>query len=113
MPSPETSRTNGAKGGRPKGRLSATEYEIRKAARKSLRERCQENELKHVEELEWIAAHSENHSARISAIGMLFDRGRGKPVQPHDGDGQGGPITFLVTTGVPEPELGEWLQSLK
>jgi hypothetical protein len=24
------------------------------------------------------------------------------------GDGQGGPITFLVNTGVPEPELGEW-----
>jgi hypothetical protein len=39
---------------------------------------------------------------------MLFDRGRGKPVQPHDGDGQGGRITFLVNTGVPEPELGEW-----
>ena len=40
MPTPETSRTNGAKGGRPKGRLSATEYEVRKAVRKSLRERC-------------------------------------------------------------------------
>jgi hypothetical protein len=52
-------------------RLSATEYEIRKAARKSLRERCQESELKHVEELEWIEAHSENHRVRSGCCSIV------------------------------------------
>ena len=100
MPCPTASRTNGAKGGRPKGRgrLGPEVYEARKAARLSLRERCQQNELEFVETLEHIARHSLNDNARISAISQLFDRGRGKAAQPHDGDGQGGPVTLMVYT---------------
>gem|GEM_PF-6389953 len=72
--------------------------EARKAARLSLRERCQQNELEFVETLEHIARHSLNDNARISAISQLFDRGRGKAAQPHDGDGQGGAVTLMVYT---------------
>ena len=31
-------------------------------------------------------------AARVQAANSLLDRGWGKPSQPHDGDGQGGPI---------------------
>ena len=31
-------------------------------------------------------------SARVAAANSLLDRGWGKPAQPHDGDGDGGPI---------------------
>jgi hypothetical protein len=102
----EASRANGAKGGRPKetarGQLPPEEYEARKRARKSLQERCQQNELEFVETLEVIARDlTQPANARIGAIGMIFDRARGKAAQPHDGDGLGGPI---VVTGVPEPD---------
>ena len=31
-------------------------------------------------------------AARVMASKEILDRGWGKPVQPHDGDGDGGPI---------------------
>jgi hypothetical protein len=34
---------------------------------------------------------------------MLFDRARGKAAQPHTGE-DGGPVRFIVATGVPEPD---------
>ena len=56
MPSPETSRTNGA----------IVRYRVRSSeSRPELRERCQENKLRHVEEHKWIAANSENQCADI------------------------------------------------
>jgi hypothetical protein len=72
----EASRANGAKGGRPRGsvrgKLPPEEYGARKQARKSLQERCQENELEHVAVLEMIAADPrEPANARISAISVV------------------------------------------
>lgn len=40
-------------------------------------------------------------SVAVSASRELLDRGYGRAPQPHDGDGHGGPITIVVTTGVP------------
>ena len=82
----EASRSNGAKGGRPRGSLRGTlppeEYEARKKARKGLQELCQRREEEHVGVLEAIAGNSEEPAnARVSAISLLFDRGRGKAVQ--------------------------------
>jgi hypothetical protein len=36
-------------------------------------------------------------AARVAAVNSLLDRGWGKPVQPHDGDGEGGPVQLTVT----------------
>lgn len=36
-------------------------------------------------------------SARVSAANSILDRGYGKPVQPVDGDGEGGPIAHVHT----------------
>lgn len=36
-------------------------------------------------------------AARVAASTALLDRGWGKPTQPIDGDGQGGPIKQVVT----------------
>lgn len=47
-----------------------------------------------VEALFAIAAGGQNEAARVSAASALLDRGWGKPVQPHDGDGDGGPIVI-------------------
>jgi hypothetical protein len=41
------------------------------------------------------------HSARVSAAQALLDRGWGKPSQPVDGDGEGGPVEMTI----------KWLQS--
>lgn len=38
-----------------------------------------------------------NESARVSAANSLLDRGWGKPAQPVDGDGEGGPVQLTVT----------------
>ncbi len=36
-------------------------------------------------------------AAQVSAAQALLDRGWGKPTQPVDGDGQGGPVKVVVT----------------
>lgn len=35
-------------------------------------------------------------AARVSAANSILDRGYGKPSQPIDGDGEGGPITHRI-----------------
>ncbi|HEY4846246.1 MAG TPA: hypothetical protein VIH87_00220 [Methylocella sp.] len=37
----------------------------------------------------------------VAACRELLDRGYGKAPQPHDGDGQDGPVIVNVVTGVP------------
>ena len=73
----------------------------RRAIKMTLMERCQKNELEHVETLEWIAKFSKNDNARINAINTLFDRGRGRAVQPEQHSGS---VTLQVITGVPGPD---------
>lgn len=36
-------------------------------------------------------------AARVSAANSILDRGWGKPAQPIDGDGEGGPVELKVT----------------
>lgn len=36
-------------------------------------------------------------AAQVSAAQALLDRGWGKPTQPIDGDGEGGPVKLVVT----------------
>jgi hypothetical protein len=36
-------------------------------------------------------------AARVQAANSILDRGWGKPAQPHDGDGEGGPVQLTVT----------------
>jgi hypothetical protein len=36
-------------------------------------------------------------AARVAAANSLLDRGWGKPAQPVDGDGEGGPVQLTVT----------------
>jgi hypothetical protein len=35
-------------------------------------------------------------AARVAAADKLIDRGYGKAAQPIDGDGDGGPVNFIV-----------------
>lgn len=53
-----------------------------------------------------IATSGESEAARVSAASAILDRGYGKPTQPIDGDGEGGPVplagiqvTFLRPDG--------------
>lgn len=50
-----------------------------------------------IQSLAGIAQNGESEAARVAAINALLDRGWGKPVQPHDGDGEGGPVQLTVT----------------
>lgn len=45
-----------------------------------------------IETLAQVAQVGESEAARVSAATALLDRGWGKPAQPLDGDGEGGPI---------------------
>lgn len=40
-----------------------------------------------------IATGGESEAARVAAANSILDRGYGKPTQPIDGDGEGGPIS--------------------
>lgn len=42
-----------------------------------------------------LAGSGEGHVA-VSACKELLDRGFGRAPQPHDGDGAGGPVKFLI-----------------
>ena len=74
---------SGNPGGRPKGVAEVRELAQRLTARS-------------FEELERIAFGSPDDRARLSAIGMILERGFGKPAQPVDGNGEGGPIVVTL-----------------
>ncbi|MEG9529622.1 MAG: DUF5681 domain-containing protein [Hyphomicrobiales bacterium] len=44
-----------------------------------------------------IAIEGESEAARVAAANAILDRGYGKPSQPIDGDGEGGPIPTGMT----------------
>ena len=48
-----------------------------------------------IQTLAGIAQNGTSESARVAAANSLMDRGWGKPVQPHDGDGEGGAIELI------------------
>lgn len=79
-------------GGRLKGTLNQSTVEIRELARlhgPAIIARLVE------------LSRDQSGSIAVAASRELLDRGYGRSPQPHDGDGQGGPITIVVTTGVP------------
>lgn len=43
-------------------------------------------------------------SARVSAANSILDRGYGKPAQPIDGDGEGGPVLHNIEVRFIRPE---------
>ena len=47
-------------------------------------------------ELERIAFTSPDDRARLAAVGMILDRAWGKPTQPVDGNGEGGPVMLQI-----------------
>ncbi len=44
-----------------------------------------------------ILHNSTSDPAKVSAATAILDRGWGKPAQPVDGDGEGGPVQLVVT----------------
>jgi hypothetical protein len=65
-----------------------------------------------IQTLAGIARNSTSDSARVQAAGLLLDRGWGKALQPHVGDGGNGSITVVIRhiadiTGKAEPVLIE------
>jgi hypothetical protein len=49
-----------------------------------------------IRSLSVIAAQSESDAARVAAIGMLLDRGWGKPPQTHTGEDGEGAISITI-----------------
>src|SRR2546430_17175803 len=78
-------KANAQKAGRPKGRLSLSDI--------AFRDRCRVRDEEHIAILEDIAENDPNPGHRLTAIGDLFDRGRGRPIE---GSGPGGAIPFSV-----------------
>jgi hypothetical protein len=78
------------------GRVAGTPNKATVELRDIVRQYCPEAAV----ELARLSTEAISEQARVSAIKELFDRGYGKAPQPHDGDGQGGPVIIRVTTGV-------------
>jgi hypothetical protein len=92
-------RLNGRKGGRPVGSTVSPEE---KAVRKSLQEMCLELEPEAIEVLRQILLGEKYPAnARLLAVSHVFDRARGKAVQP---ELHGGEVILQVVTGVPDPD---------
>jgi hypothetical protein len=89
-------RMNALKGGRPKGSMNADKL--------AFRDRFRAKEVELADNLINLALHGKTEQIRLAATERCIDRGWGRPSQPHDGDGQGGPIALMVFTGVPEPD---------
>lgn len=47
-----------------------------------------------IKTLAGVAQNGTSESAKVAAAEALLSRGWGKPAQPHDGDGEGGPIVM-------------------
>lgn len=75
-------------GGRVKGTLNHATSEIRELVRKY----CPAAVI----ELARLSTEAQSEQARVAAIKELLDRGYGKAPQPIDGDGEGGPIKWIV-----------------
>ena len=89
-------RMNALKGGRPAGGMNADKL--------AFRDRFRAKEVELADNLINLALHGKTEQIRLAATERCIDRGWGRPPQPHDGDGQGGPMTLMVYTGVPEPD---------
>jgi hypothetical protein len=50
-----------------------------------------------IQALAGVAQNGQSESARVAAAEALLSRGWGKPSQPVDGDGEGGPVQLTVT----------------
>lgn len=88
------------RGGRKKGTPNKVTASIRKLA--------QAYGPEAIAELARLAKEAQSESARVSAIGMLLDRGYGKAPQPLDGDGEGGPIKYQNVDRPPRETREEW-----
>lgn len=51
--------------------------------------------------------NSPDANVALKAINIVLERGYGKAPQPHDGDGQGGPIDMSVTVKFIKPQPKE------
>lgn len=62
---------------------------------KEVRALARQHGIEAIEKLvEWM--RGENAKASISAANSILDRAFGKPSQPVDGDGDGGPVKLLI-----------------
>ena len=82
--------------GRPAGSMNAEKI--------AFGDRFRAKEVELADNLSTLALHGKTEQIRLAATERCIDRGWGRPPQPHDGDGQGGPMTLMVYTGVPEPD---------
>ena len=83
--------------GRPAGSMNAEKI--------AFRDRFRGKEIELADNLINLALHGKTEQIRLAATERCIDRGWGRrPPQPHDSDGQGGPIALMVYTGVPEPD---------
>lgn len=73
--------------GRPKGALNKATRDIKELAR------AHGPEV--VEGLVRLFREADSDTARIAAAKEILDRGYGKPTQPIDGDGEGGPVRMV------------------
>lgn len=76
-------------GGRQKGVPNKANRDLKELAR-SFTGRC-------LEELERIAFTNDDDDTRLKAIGMILDRGHGKPAQAITGEGGEGAAKFEIT----------------
>jgi hypothetical protein len=67
----------------------------------ALRDRIRARGEEIVDRMFHLAFKGKDEAVQCAALCDLFDGGRGRPAQPHDGDGEGGPITFNVITSSP------------
>lgn len=89
-------RANAQKGGRPAGGMNADKL--------AFRDRFRAKEVELADSLINLALHGSTEQIRLAATERCIDRGWGRPPQPVDGDGQGGPVTIRITTRVPGPD---------
>src|ERR1700736_509063 len=81
-------RRNASMAGRPAGSMDAEKI--------AFRDRFRAKEVELADNLIHLALHGKTEQIRLAATERCIDRGWGRPPQPHDGDGQGGPMTLMV-----------------
>ena len=80
-------RRNASMAGRPAGSMNADKL--------AFRDRFRAKEVELADNLINLALHGKTEQIRLAATERCIDRGWGRPPQPHDGDGQGGPMTLI------------------